>query len=150
MTVHMPGIESDSSAFPLVYVRYAPENATDAEVRDLIADQRRILGLRQRFVLLVDASRPSSSSSVHRRMYADWMKEAEEPSKRFCAAIVLVLTNPIIRGAMQAVMWFFTPPMPIHTFGTLDEAARFASELMQKEGMSNADAPLRLLKRRVA
>lgn len=148
--IPMPGIVSDSSAFPFVFVRYAPENATDAEVRDFIADQRRILHMKRRFILLVDATRPTSSSSTHRRMYADWMKEAEELSRLYCAGIVLVVSNPVMRGAMQAVLWFFTPPMPIVMVGTLEEAARRTTDMMRKEGMANADAPERIVKRRVA
>lgn len=146
----MSGIECDSSAFPFVFIRFAPQNATDAEVKALIDEQRRLLGMRRRFVVLIDASRPTSSTSVHRRMYADWLKESEALSKLYCAAMVVVVANPVLRGAMQAVLWLFTPPTPIEIFGNVEEGARRTAELMRKEGLANADVPDRLAKRRVA
>ncbi len=146
----MAGPVCDTSEFPFVFVHFPPENATDAEVRALIDEQRRILQRKQRFVMLIDSSRPTSSSSVQRRMYADWMREAEVPSRLYCAGMAVVLASPILRGAMQAVLWVFTPPMPVETFADIDDAARRCADWMRTESLANADAPLRVAKRRVA
>lgn len=146
----MAGPVCDTSEFPFVHVRYPPELATDAEVRAFIEEQRSIVNRKRRFVMLVDASQLANSSSVQRRMYAEWMREAEVPSRLYCVGMAVVLKNPILRGALQAVLWIFTPPTPIEAFGDLESAATRCHEWMRGESLECADAPLRLAGRRVA
>lgn len=140
----MPGIHLDTGKFPFVFIRFAPENAMDDEVRWLIGEQRKMFERRQRFVMLVDASRPTASSPVQRRMYTNWMKESEPLSERYCAGMAIVIANPVMRGALQAVLWFFTPPVPVATFGTLREAAAHTAGWMRAEQMPNSLAAERL------
>lgn len=139
----MAGIECDSSAFPFVHVRFAPDNASDAEVRAFIDEQRRLLERKQRFAMLVDASRLTSSSAAQRRMYADWMRESEAPSKLYCLGMAVVMSSPIIRGAMQAVLWLFSPPVPIEVFARSDEARARIDEWLRAAGLGGTPTTAR-------
>ncbi|MFO0692871.1 MAG: hypothetical protein U0230_26670 [Polyangiales bacterium] len=139
----MAAIQMDTSAFPFVFVRFPPENANDDEVRAHIEEQRRLLGRRKKLVMLVDASKPLSSSSVQRKLYADWLKESEALSREYCVGMAVVIGSPIIRGAMQAVLWLFTPPMPVVVCSSVAEGGRVCGDWMRRAGLPNAEAPER-------
>lgn len=141
----MPCFECDTRRFPFVFLRFDAERATNDDIRELIDGQRAIMHRRERFVIIVDASRPTYSTSQQRRMYGDWLREADALSRRYCAGVAVVIVNPLMRAALHGVLWFFTPPVQVEVFGTLQGAAVRAAEWMRREGLANADAPLRLV-----
>lgn len=142
----MAGIEIATKDFPFVFIRYAPQNATNAELEGLFGELRGLLERRERFVVLVDSSKPTSTSPMQRKMYADIMKELARPAEKYCAGIAVVIGNGVIRGAMQAVLWLYTPPTPLEVFGTFGPAVHKCAEWMRRESMPNADAPEHLFR----
>lgn len=138
----MSNITVDRGRFPFVYVRFGRDPATDAEVMGFIGELRRVQQMRERYVLFVDAGRLQSTVAKHRKMYADWIKESDGKYGNDCLAVVLIVTSPLVRGAIQAILWLVTSDIPIHTFGTSREGAIYAADLMKREGLVDADAPL--------
>lgn len=140
----MSCFECDTTRFPFVLVRFREERATDEEVRAVIDTQREIMRRQERFVIVVDASRATYSTSAQRRMYAEWLRESEAAARRHCAGVAVVIVHPFMRAALQGVLWFFTPPVRVEVFGTIRAASRRAAQWMRDEGLANADAPLEL------
>ncbi len=140
----MAQIEVDRSEFPFVFVRFGREPASDAEVLAFLDEMRRIQRLRQPFVLLVDAGRLQATVAKHRKMYADWVRESKETSREYCVLVALVVSNALLRGALQAVLWLVANEITIEAFATLAEAAVRTADVMREQGLENADAPLRL------
>lgn len=146
----MAEIFVDSSEFPFVYIRFPPDPSNVDEVRAFVDEQRRLVQRRERFVILVDASQMTVSVATHRKIYAEWLKEADATSGRFCVCVALVIGNAVVRGAMQAVLWVVASPFPIETFTSVAAASRHLADLMEREGLAHADAALRAAHSRVA
>lgn len=133
-------IETDVSAFPIVVVRLPDRPVTDDDLRAFVADQRAMLGRRQRHAVIADASHARAISPVQRKILADWLEEAEPLNKKYTVCIAVVLDNALIRGAMTAVLWLKQPASPTKSFATLDEAAAWALEALRRANVEDLGA----------
>lgn len=127
----MSRIEHDETSWPLVVVRFPPSASSDEDIEQHIADQRRLLSRRQRFVQIIDASHAPVISARQRKRFSEWIEESKLESKRYCLGLAAVVPNPIVRGAMQAVLWLVTPPMPVKMFARIEECAAQCQEWLE-------------------
>ena len=127
-------ITNDVSHWPLVVVRVDRGPATKEHVQAFVASQREMLTRREPFVEIADALDAAVISAVERRMLADWLKESEAQAKPLCVAVGVLVSSPIIRGAMNAVLWIKSPEFPMHVCATEDEAVSFLSDAVRKDG----------------
>lgn len=149
----MAKIEQDETCWPLVTVHFPSSETSDADIEEHITLQRALLERRRRFVQIIDASRAPVISARQRKRFSDWIKESEAMSRRYCLGLATVVPNPIVRGALQAVLWLVTPPMPVKMFGTLEECADQCLTWLADanvEERERAEAKLRQLARRRA
>jgi hypothetical protein len=84
----------------------------DAAFRSYLHENDALLARRERYAIVVDASRSGVIDSAQRKLQAEWMLQHERELRLFCAGIAFVITNPLVRGALTAITWLSPLPMP--------------------------------------
>lgn len=74
----------------------------------------------------LDASDLQGSNPVKRRMLVGHLQTNKEQLNRDCRGIAVVTPNKMLRGIMQAVLWFAPLAYPHGAFDTVDEARDWA------------------------
>jgi hypothetical protein len=93
-----------------------------------------LLALRQRHVLIVDATKGKSLKGTHRNVVARWNKENAAALTKYRVGLVLVTPSALLRGMITAVYWIFPAPFPYKAVDTLDAAYRWAeANLVKRE-----------------
>jgi hypothetical protein len=121
--------------FPLLRITYDGP-ITEAEVRAYLADYDAVLARRQRYALLLDASRAVVPSATIRRMKADFLRQRAGVLGALCLGGAYVITSPAIRGAMSAIFWLQPLPFAHVVVGTLAEGERWCHERLQGAGLA--------------
>jgi hypothetical protein len=134
--------ETDFTHYPLVVVTIPSQRVDDAQVLAFIQGQRELLARRTPFLMLCDARRGQVLPATQRKLFGDWLKEAEQGTRQYTMGMAVVLDNAIIRGSLTAVLWFFEPPCPTKMVGSLEEGVAFLAECGEKAGMPNVRALL--------
>jgi len=127
-------IVTDRRAMPLVMVTFPAHEVTDDDVRQFVEEQRALLHSGERYFSVTDASRAVALTARHRKTMGDWLGEAEELSKERVVGQAIVISNPIVRGALTAVFWIRKPAVPTKLFGDVGEAVAHAVEALRAEG----------------
>jgi hypothetical protein len=116
--------EMDESAFPVVFAAFrgpvdlVPLDAYFARLDGFCREGRT-------FTLIVDMSRGAVPSPSERKHITSAMAERDVALGRHCLGAAVVITNPLIRGAMTAVLWVHRLPYP-HEIVETKEAAEAA------------------------
>jgi hypothetical protein len=84
----------------------------DTEFRAYLRGNEGLLARRERYALVVDASRAATIDSAQRKLQAEWMLQHDRELRTFCVGIAFVITNPLVRGALTAISWLSPMPMP--------------------------------------
>jgi len=100
----MGQIVVDTSRLPLLVLRFQGQ-VDDVAFDHYLAQVKRNLDRERRYVLLVDATEASTASASQRRLQADFMKTHQAALARHCAAAAFVITQPLIRGVLTAILW---------------------------------------------
>ncbi len=129
----MGAIHIDDSRHPLVIVTFTGV-ATDAEFETYLDEMKRNLERRRPTAMVLDATNAGSTPPTHRRRQAEWLKEHEALLKQYSAGTAFVITSPLVRGALTAILW--VQPMPAsHTVvATRHEAEKWAIEQLTRRG----------------
>lgn len=135
----MSGILQDMSHWPLVIVGSGNTASTDEEIQRFIQDQKAMLARGERFVELADMTHAQMMNASQRRTLADWLKEAEGPSKRLCVGVSVVITNPLLRGGMQAVFWLASLSVPMKTAANLEEAVGHCRQWLREANVPDRE-----------
>jgi hypothetical protein len=96
---------------PLVRVTYDGE-ITDAAFRLHLNEYAELIRRGQRYGVIFDATRAARPSATQRRMMASFMTEHRADLARLCVGGAFVITSPLIRGAMTAILWISPMPFP--------------------------------------
>jgi hypothetical protein len=132
---HSPGagISIDDSHFPLLHVVML--EPTHEEWLWLLAGYDEILGRRQRFVQVVDAMRQTrAASATTRAAITDFLKQRLELMKQYNIGTSCAVSSGLIRGALNAVLWFVPPPVPWHTSASTVASLDWAVNKLDEEG----------------
>ena len=101
----------DAGDLPLLRITYDGA-ATEEQMRAYIDDYDAVLARRQRYALLLDASRAAVPSPTMRRMKAEFLRDRAGVMGALCVGGAYVITSPAIRGAMSAIFWLQPLPYP--------------------------------------
>jgi hypothetical protein len=114
-------LDIDESGFPLVVATFrgqmtasllAPYFArVDAWYRDQLS-----------YACVFDIARCDIPSAADRKRIAATIAAYEAKVERFCVGAALVVTNPVLRGAVTAVLWVHPMRHPHALVGTRQEA----------------------------
>lgn len=127
-----------TSTFPLVVI-VCPHEWTDAWVEGLRRDIDRVLDRQERFACIADSRDVPVPGARHRKQLTDWLTEPSVVArqKRWNVGNATILASPLMRGAMQAMQWVWTPPTPQYGARDLDDAWAWSVERLLA-----ADVPL--------
>ena len=113
--------ELDETAFPVIFAAFrgpvdlVPFDAYFSRLDDLCKAGRR-------FALIVDMSRGAVPSPSQRKHITSAMADREAAFGRHCLGAAVVIKNPLIRGAMTAILWVHPLPYPHEIVETREEA----------------------------
>lgn len=127
-------ILTDLQALPLITVTFTGEPVSDADLREFVAGQRELLSRGTRLFSVTDATHAKALPASQRKILADWLQESEEATKSLVMGMAIVVSNPLVRGALTAVFWLRKPAVPTRLFATLPEALEHAMACLREEG----------------
>ncbi|MGC4088145.1 MAG: hypothetical protein QM756_09640 [Polyangiaceae bacterium] len=83
----------------------------------------------------LDAEAPDASE---RRALTQWANEptVAENARRLCVGGATVVPNALVRGAVTALMWFWTPPFPHKAVANVEEGLDFCEGQLAAGGVA--------------
>jgi hypothetical protein len=138
-------MQIDESHWPVV-VATCPTKFTLASVEEMARAFDRILGRREKFVLVVDATPLTSIPDARwRRALTEWMNDpdfrARHARYNLGSANVLPFAAPL-RAVMTAITWLWNPPTPQHYPTDVPHAIDWAFERLRAAHVDIPDAVL--------
>jgi hypothetical protein len=128
-------IHVDHSRLPLVVIRFEGAPSDDEFVRYLDDVAREVFALDRPHGMVIDAARMTSMSAKQRRMQADWMEKHDASVRRNSVGNAMVITSPLIRGALTAILWIRPMPGEHVVVSTFAEAERWIIEKLRARGL---------------
>ena len=89
----------------------------------------------QRLAVINDASRWMRSSPLQRKMQADWMLKHDAEMRFRTAGVAFVITSAIVRGGLNAILWFAPLACPHKIVATLAEAESWANQVLAEDSL---------------
>lgn len=128
-------IELDMTEWPLAKVVLPSEPVSTEELLRFVQTQRDMLAREELHGLICDARRTIVMPPNQRRIFGEWLVEAEEATAKYTVRLGIVFSNPLIRGAMTAVMWIKKPACETKVFATWGEARAWVEDGLRKQGL---------------
>jgi hypothetical protein len=126
----------DVSRHPIVVVTF-DGLATDREFEEYLAAMTKlVLDRRQPNVTILDARASGRSPATQRKKQADWLKQHDQLLRRYSLGTAFVITSPLVRGVLTAILWVQPMSTPHTVVATLDEADRWAREKLREAGIA--------------
>jgi hypothetical protein len=110
-------------AFPLLVTLNA-RRFDEAEARSMAEGYQRYFTRGQRYAVLSVSPRGAEPAGAKaRKAVADWIggKDVRRYSRLLCVGAATVYENPLARGELTALLWLWTPPMPLRPCATVEE-----------------------------
>jgi hypothetical protein len=123
----MTGIHVDVSRAPIVVVRFErswTEGEFDAYLE---AMETAVLSRREPTVTILDARDAMATPATQRRKQAAWLQKNEAVLRRYSLGTAFVITSPVVRGILTAILWIQPMPAPHVVVATPPEAERWAT-----------------------
>lgn len=120
----MLGIHVDDAAWPLVVVSFRGA-ITDAQFAAYLQALEHNLERSERgqtkIAVLFDAAHGGASSAAQRKAQSDWIALHYQRSAVWCVGYAFAIPSTIVRGMLQAILWFSPMPAPHTVVGTRSE-----------------------------
>ncbi|MEM7137011.1 MAG: hypothetical protein AAF500_10555 [Myxococcota bacterium] len=127
------GLTFDDSAWPLLYVRFPSKPLSDEGFEHFIERYTSYVERRVLFGSIIDSRGLSTAiTPSQRRRLATWFEVTGPLAADVHFAIAVLLSNPLIRGALKAVTWVAPIPVPVQAFGSIVDAAPWVRERFQE------------------
>lgn len=147
-------MSSDSSAapsrvvfnedlYPLVIIELHGQ-VSDAQFHEYTRRLDLLVPRPEKRVILYDLRGGKGLSYEHRQWQAEWQKKNAEAVKRMNLGVAFVIDNPLLRVIVRAVLFIQPIGCPNQTFATIEEAHRYACDLLEKDGNRAAAQRARL------
>lgn len=142
-----------TDAWPIVVVA-APRRLTVASMEAMFARIEPIYARGEPYALITDTRQVSGvPGAVERKRLAEILARPVHVvgQEKWNIGSATILNSAILRGAMQAMYWLWTPPRPHCAARDFDEAWTFCVRLLEQRGVTLAakERELRLVARRV-
>lgn len=124
-------------AFPLI-VTVNDRRFDDAEARSMADGYRKYFTRGDRYAVLSVSPRDAEPVGPKaRKAVAEWLrrKDVQQYSRTLCVGAASVLESALSRGALTALMWLWTPPMPLRPCATVDEGLDYCLGRLEAEGV---------------
>lgn len=88
---------------------------------------------RRRVVRILDLRRATAMDARQRQQHVDWMRATEELQRKVTVGIVSVVSSPLIRGVLTALLWIYRPALQMVVVASLEEAVTWTIEHCERE-----------------
>ena len=105
-----------------------------------------LLDRKQRYAILYDFRNSIAESQEQRKVDAEFIKANRERLKAYSLGVAFVMPSPLLRIAINVVLFLSPLPMPYTTTKTVDEAARWIEGRFKAEGLTFSAAAWAYLK----
>lgn len=120
----------DYDDFPLVVLRYVG-TISDAAFDEYLRTYRALLDRDQPYAIILDAALAGAPNAAQRRAQARFLELNAPLTRRLCRGGAFVITSPMIRGALTAILWISDMPFENTVVGDIFSAARWTCERLQ-------------------
>ncbi|WP_375771011.1 hypothetical protein NR798_08950 [Archangium gephyra] len=132
----------DDSRWPLRIVRLVG-TLTPRQYEHYLETTTASLRRRERYLSVTDLSRGGLPTPEQRQRQVLWMQEHEELMREVMLGMAFVITSPIIRLSVSAVMHLKPLPVPYVITAQEKEAVGWASARIEEQGLRLAAERLR-------
>jgi len=135
--------------FPLL-VAVGPQRFDVESVREMAASYEPYFERNQRYVVLNVTPRGAAVPDANgRKLVIDWVNSprVKDCSARLCLGTATVVEGALSRGALTAMLWFWTPPSPLKPVATINEGLDYCFDRLRSEHLqpSAGEAAVRKL-----
>ena len=123
--------------WPLLVVEMSKAMNEDA-LNELRSGFERYFARGERYSLLSVTPRGAATPSAkERKAIADWTNSprVRQFSKELCVGSAAVVTNPLARGAITAMLWLWTPASPFKVVASIEEGLDYCFSQSAKAGL---------------
>ncbi len=92
----------------------------------------------ERFALLVDLVRVGLVPLDQRWRQVEWFSEHEQMLRQQLLGTAIVVTSPVVRLSISAILYFKPLPLPATTFAHLEPAEAWVAERIRDAGLTQA------------
>lgn len=135
-----------TACFPVVIV-VGPRHWEPGWVESLDRQLREVYARRSRFALITD-TRPITGipGAKERKPLVDWLSRPEQLAlvKQWNVGSSTILDNALMRGALQAIYWLWTPASPQHAAADFDQAWSWCIQQLSDAGVALPASPSEL------
>jgi hypothetical protein len=135
MSVAAPTI--DTRRKPVVVVRfngYISEPEFDA----YLAAMTKVVSGSEKTLTILDARRAIRNPESQQEKQAEWLKHHEERLRRCSLGTAFVITSPLVRSALAAILSLQPLPSEYRVVATMDEAEAWAAKRLAAAGIDVA------------
>lgn len=146
---HQFGLIFDEAAWPLLYVRFPSKPLSDQGFEHFIAHYTAMVERRVPFATILDSRGLSTAiTAQQRKRLTEWFDVTGDLAGEHHFGIAVLISNPIIRGALKAVTWVKPIPVPINPFGSIADAAPWVRSVFAEQRIPLTEAMESLLSNR--
>jgi hypothetical protein len=144
-----PGMRIFGENFPLL-VAVAPRR-WDADAVKRMADAFELYFKRgQRYaVISIQPEDSITPGPTERRLVLEWLESprVRRHAGELCVGAATIMHGALMRGAFTAVLWFWKPPFPMETVGSVERAVDYCVERLREVGVRIPADPAELKER---
>ena len=130
--VSVPAV--DTSRLPIVVVRFSGP-ISEPEFDMYLASMTQIISRSEPTLTILDARRAIRSPPSQRKKQAEWIKTHADQLRRYSLGTAFVLTSPLVRGVLTAILWLQPLPSDYVVVATMAEAEDWAAGKLRAAGL---------------
>jgi len=130
-------------AWPLL-VLVGPQRMASAEVDEMLKGFDRYFERGERYALLTVMPRGIQLPGAReRKQMVDWASSAtvRDFTAKLCVGAATLVTNPLMQGALTAILWLWKPPSPHAAVRSVSDGLDFCLERLAAERIPMAESP---------
>jgi hypothetical protein len=126
----------DDSRRPIVTVRFIG-SVTDEEFHAYLREmEERVLGRKQPYVSIYDATLAVPTPATQRKMQAEWLRQHRDILVRCSLGVAFVIRSPLVRGVLTAILWMQPLEWPHVVVPTVADAEAWVRARLREAGLS--------------
>ena len=114
---------------------------SEPEFDQYLASMTQIISRAEKTLTILDARRAIRSPPSQRKKQADWIKMHADQLRRYSLGTAFVLTSPLVRGVLTAILWLQPLPSDYVVVGTMAEAEDWAAAKLRDAGLPVTPPP---------
>lgn len=130
----MGSIVTDATALPLLVVRVRG-TVDDAAFERYLDESLVRIRSGERYAMVLDTIGGGVAPSSQRRRQADFIRDHSDALARNCLGAAFVIDNPLVRGALTAIMWLQPMPYPHTVVGSVEAGTTWCRQRLAAAGL---------------